>query len=150
MNHLFLNNMKPDWIYITRKGTCKAEVKITTWETNIWPIHYKLWQERKIEKKQPFASTKIEQGRIFGTANLLNKKKYNWDIVWNSDESLIYFIEAEHLLQFLGSVEFKEIKDIEYPEAKVARKEFKRIKKRWSRHKQIMQRVIKDSIKSTS
>ena len=68
-------------MFIIRKGTFRAEIRVSTSETNIWPIHHKLWQSKTVEKNQTFTPMVIQEGKIFGTSHMINKKKYECDIV---------------------------------------------------------------------
>ncbi|CAI2361041.1 unnamed protein product [Moneuplotes crassus] len=142
---LILKGMTPDCMYIIKEGSLRAEVKLDTFSTNIWPIHYKLWEIKQSKTNHCFTSVVLRKNKIFGTSNILKKKPYACDIVCNSKEAIVYCLEVQHLQEFLQKDEFKKIKDVKYPCAELALKELKYIKKGCKRHKKILQDAINDS-----
>lgn len=74
---LVLKGMKPDCMFISRRGSLRAEVSVSTSETNIWPIHYRLWEVKKVSSDHNFTSVVIPEKRIFGISNILSGDRYS-------------------------------------------------------------------------
>lgn len=77
---------------------------------------------------------------------MIHNTPYPCDIRSNADDTLIYFLERQHVSELKAWHEFKTLKDITYPDYSDIKKEVKIIEREWLGHKEIIYKCLKDNI----
>jgi CRP-like cAMP-binding protein len=106
---------KPDCLFIVREGSFRAEKYVTISDRNIWPVDIQLWECNRINRNILFTALNMEQNSIFGAENLKTGKVYEYNIVANTDNAVLYILEKNQLESLIPLDELRQMEDVQFP-----------------------------------
>ena len=89
---------------------------MNTKKNNFWPVSNDHWNSQKSKHNVMFTVSLINKNQIFAVNNVIENNPLTWNIVWNKENSLLYFIEKNKLWKLIDAGLFDQVDNIDFPD----------------------------------